>query len=211
MAQVDPRDVLGLLHEHYMDTFAHIREREQRRDRLFVLLVLMFVLLVFQVHYPASVGGALGTVSVGGVSVSLTDLPLAAVLNVTWLLTLLVGLKYCQTALTVERQYPYLHKLEEAISERLGSTDLFCREGKAYLSEYPAVLNWAWFCYVILFPLVVLLGSSVLTVVTWRDLDYGGWHKAFASVMAASLVVSFALYQVAPRLGRVAQWIRRDK
>lgn len=206
--ELDPKDLLGLLHEHYNNTFAHIRDREQRRDRLFVTLALMFALLVFQVQYPATVGGALGTVSVAGVELSVRDLPLEALLDVTWLLTLLVGLKYCQTALAVERQYPYLHHLEEEIATRLGDPELFCREGRAYLRAYPSVLNWAWFCYVILFPLAVVLGTGLLTVVMWRGLDYSAWHKAFASAMAAALVVSFALYQVVPRVGQVVRWFR---
>jgi uncharacterized membrane protein YhaH (DUF805 family) len=211
MLALDPKDLLGLLHDHYNDTFAHIRDREQRRDRLFVVLALMFVLLVLQVQYPATVGGSLGTISLAGVELSVRDLPLAALLDVTWLLTLLVGLKYCQTALAVERQYPYLHRLEEQIATRLGDPELFCREGKSYLHAYPSVLNWAWFCYVILFPLAVVLGTTLLTVVMWRDLDYSGWHKAFASGMAAALVVSFALYQVVPRLSQVVLWLRQRK
>ncbi|PLS75029.1 MAG: hypothetical protein CYG61_09525 [Actinobacteria bacterium] len=206
---LDPKEEVALLHEHYKDSFAHVLVREQRRDRLFVILVLMFALLTLQVQYPATVGDALGTVKVLGVDVTVKNLPLPALLDVTWLLTLLVGLKYCQTALAVERQYPYLHQLEEAIAGRLSNAELFCREGKAYLRAYPSVLNWAWFCYVVLFPLAVLAGTSLLMVTLWRDLDdYGGWHKLFCTVMAAALIVSFALYQVIPRLGRAVEWFR---
>ncbi|MDP9388683.1 MAG: hypothetical protein M3Q48_12415 [Actinomycetota bacterium] len=161
---LDPKEEVALLHEHYKDSFAHVLVREQRRDRLFVILVLMFALLTLQVQYPATVGDALGTVKVLGVDVTVKNLPLPALLDVTWLLTLLVGLKYCQTALAVERQYPYLHQLEEAIAGRLSNAELFCREGKAYLRAYPSVLNWAWFCYVVLFPLAVLAGTSLLMV-----------------------------------------------
>jgi hypothetical protein len=208
MAGLDPKDELTLFHEHYKDTFTHILDREQRRDRLFVALILMFALLVLQVQYPATVGGALGTVRLAGIEVGLRNLPLGALLDLTWLLTLLVGLKYCQTALAVERQYPYLHRLEEQIASLLGDPELFCREGKAYLRAYPTVLNWAWFCYVILFPLAVLAGTALTTIVMWRELDYSGWSKIFATVMAAALVVSFALYQVIPRLGRAAGWLK---
>lgn len=210
MAALDPKEEVALLHEHYKDTFTYIAGREQRRDRLFVILVLMFALLALQVEYPATVGDALGTVSVAGVEIHVKDLPLAAILDMTWLLTLLVGLKYCQTALAVERQYPYLHRLEEAIALRLEDAELFCREGKAYLRAYPSVLNWAWFCYVILFPVAALVGAGLLTVVMWSDLEYGTWHKLFATTMAAALVTSFALYQVIPRLGRAASWIREQ-
>jgi len=208
MAALDPKDEIALLHEHYKDTFTHILDREQRRDRLFVVLILMFGLLALQVQYPASVGGVLGTMSLAGIEISVRNLPLGALLDVTWLLTLLVGLKYCQTALAVERQYPYLHRLEEEIASRLGDPELFCREGKAYLRAYPTVLNWAWFCYVILFPLAVLAGTYLLITLMWRELDYSGWTKLFATVMAAALLVSFALYQVIPRLGRAAHWLK---
>lgn len=211
MAALDAKEEIALLHEHYKDSFAHILVREQRRDRLFVILVLMFALLTLQVQYPATVGGALGTVSILGVDVTVKDLPLSALLDVTWLLTLLVGLKYCQTALAVERQYPYLHQLEQAIAGQLSDPELFCREGKAYLRGYPTVLNWAWFCYVILFPFAVLVGACLLTVVMWQDLDYGRWHMVFATVMAAALVISFALYQVIPRLGRTGLWLRERR
>lgn len=213
MSDVDSTAVLDLLHDHYKDSFTNIRERERRRDRLFVTLVLLFTLLVLEVQYPAATDGALGTLSIGGVQVSVGDLPLAALLDVTWLMTLLVGLKYCQTALAVERQYPYLHRLEEAIGERLGDPSLFCREGAAYLHAYPTVLNWAWFCYVIVFPVALLVGTGLILTVMWRDLPYGGWHKTFSSAMAATLVLSFALYQVGPRFGRVvAAWgAQKDK
>src|SRR5437879_1243610 len=130
MTQLDPNDELALLNDHYKDTFSHILDRERRRDRLFVLLIVMFAVLVFQVQYPAAVGGALGTVSVLGVVVHVRDLPLAALLDVSWLLALLVGLKYCQTALAIERQYPYLHRLEDDIGSRLSDRELFAREGR---------------------------------------------------------------------------------
>ena len=210
MPPLDSDTELGLLHDHYKDTFSYIVDRERRRDRLFVLLILVFALLFFEVEYPAAVGETLGTISVLGVDVNIRDLPLAAILDVSWVLGLLVGLKYCQTALSVERQYPYLHRLEEEIGSRLTDPDLFSREGKAYLRAYPSVLNWAWFCYVILFPIAVLVGTLLLSVVMWRDLSYSGLAKTFASVMAAALVISFALYQVVPRLDRALRWFTKD-
>lgn len=202
MVALDPKDEVVLLHDHYRDTFGYIRDREQRRDRLFVLLLVMFVLLAFQTIYPATVGETAGKFSLAGLEIRIQDLPLPALLDVTWVLTLLTGLKYCQTTLAVERQYPYLHRLEEGIGKQLQDPMLFSREGKSYLVDYPLVLNWAWFCYVIVFPLTILAGTVLLTVVLWKDLDYSPWHKLFATVMALALLLSFAFYQVVPQIAR---------
>lgn len=199
--------VLEVLYDHYKDSFSNIIAREQRRDRLFVLLILIYGALVFQIRYPTAIE-ALGQVSLAGVTVAVADLPLSALLDATWALALVVGLKYCQTALSVERQYPYLHRLEEVIGARLGDPDLFCREGKAYLRGYPQVLNWAWFCYVVLFPLAVLAATASAVVGMWVDLDYGVLHNLFGTVAGGALVVSFALYQVIPRFGRVVAKVR---
>lgn len=209
MVSLDPKDEVGLLHDHYRDTFGHIREREQRRDRLFVILLFMFVLLVFQTIYPATVGDSVGNFSLAGLEIRPQDLPLPALLDVTWVLTLLTGLKYCQTTLAVDRQYPYLHRLEEEIGKQLRDPALFSREGKSYLVDYPIVLNWAWFCYVIIFPLTILAGTILLLVVIWADLDYSRWHKLFATAMALGLLLSFAFYQVIPQVGRAVK--RRQK
>jgi hypothetical protein len=103
MVSLDPKDEVVLLHDHYRDTFGQIREREQRRDRLFVILLLMFVLLVFQTIYPATVGDSVGKISIAGLEIRPRDLPLPALLDVTWVLTLLTGLKYCQTTLADTR------------------------------------------------------------------------------------------------------------
>lgn len=203
MVALDPKDEVILLHDHYRDTFGYIRDREQRRDRLFVILLVMFVLLAFQTIYPATVGETVGKLSLAGLEIRLQDLPLPALLDATWVLTLLTGLKYCQTTLAVERQYPYLHRLEAGIGKQLQDSTLFSREGKSYLVDYPLVLNWAWFCYVIVFPLTILAGTVLLTVALWKDLDYSPWHKLFATVMALALLLSFAFYQVVPQTARV--------
>lgn len=55
----------------------------------------------------------------------------------------------------------------------------------------------------------MLAGACLLTIVAWRDLDYSRWHKLFATVMAAALVVSFALYRVIPRLGYAVRRLRK--
>ncbi len=196
--QLGPEEVVSVLHDHYKDTFSHIRDRERQRDRLFLLLIALYGVLTFQVQYPANLTTAVKQITVAGVGIETAALPMAALLDATWLLALLTALKYCQTTVTVERQYPYLHRLEQEISGRLGDPDVFSREGKTYLRQYPLLLNWAWFCYVVIFPLSVLLATVTLMTTVWLRLAYSLPHKLFTTTMAVALVLAFALYQVIP-------------
>src|SRR5688572_26851375 len=84
---------LDILNDHYKDTFTRLRESEQTRDRLFLWLVGLFVLLILEIGYPAAVGGTLGKVKIADAEVNLQALPLAALLSVTWVLTLLITLQ----------------------------------------------------------------------------------------------------------------------
>lgn len=191
---------LDVLNDHYKETFARLKEGEAARDRLFLWLIGLFALLSLEIGYPAATGGSLGKLSVAGAEVNLQALPLSALLTATWVLTLTIGLRYCQKSLWVDRQYPYLHTLEEAISPAVGGGDLYRREGEVYLREYPPLLNMAWFAYVVLFPLIVAMATAGLL---WRELtklSYPWLLHAFDMVVAGSLVLVFLSYRVQPYL-----------
>jgi hypothetical protein len=193
---------IQVVHDHYKETFAIIREREGVRDRSFIALVGLFALLTLEVLHPSQTGSALRVVHVLGTDIDLSQLPLAYWLNASWTFVLLVALIYCRVTANIDRQYPYLHRLEGWMARALGDDDLYRREGRMYLSYYPVFLNWAWFAYVILFPGVVILACVVLVIQEWLALPYSIWHKGFDSGMALCVIISFLIYTVAPRLFR---------
>jgi hypothetical protein len=125
-----------------------------------------------------------------------------------------MGLRYCQTSVLVNRQYPYLHMLEETISPEVGGGDLYQREGKVHLREYPLLLDVAWFAYVILFPLIVMVATLGLAIwevkLTWglRPL----YHILFDAFVAGTLICVFFLYRVQPALAsRWRKWQMRTR
>lgn len=191
---------LEILHEHYKETFARLREAETLRDRLFLWLIGLFALLILEIGYPIAVGGTLGKFSIVGGEFNLQALPLPALLNATWVLTLTIGLRYCQISVLVNRQYPYLHTLEAAISPAVGGGDLYQREGQVYLREYPVLLNVAWFAYGFLFPLIVIFAA--LALVTWEIywVAYPFYHTVFDAFVAGTLVCFFFLYRIQPAI-----------
>ena len=193
---------LSVIHDHYKETFALIRERERLRDRSFGFLIILFALLVVEVYYPAQVGASIGVLRLFGTDIDLKQLPVALLIDATWMFALTIALGYCRTAAHVERQYPYLHDLEDWMSSALGDETLYRREGRVYLADYPAFLNWAWFSYVIVFPLTVILGCGALVTHEWSALNYSAPHKVFDSAIAVLIVASFFVYAVLPRITR---------
>ncbi len=194
----DPQ--LSIIHDHYKETFALIRERERLRDRSFGFLIGLFALLALEIYYPAQVGVSLGVLHVLGTDIDVKQLPLALLIDATWVFSLTIALGYCRTTANVERQYPYLHHLEDWMSSALGDDSLYRREGHVYLTGFPAFLTWAWFSYVIVFPVVLMLGCVVLVAHEWSALSYSAPHRIFDSIIALLIVASFGVYAVVPRI-----------
>jgi hypothetical protein len=191
---------LEILHDHYKETFGRVRETERARDRMFIWVIVLFGLLGVQVGYPAQFASSLEQISIAGGELNLGALPLAALLSATWALTLALTLRYCQTAVHVERQYPYVHVLEEQISPLVGGGDLYRREGSLYLSDYPILLNVAWIAYVVLFPLAGTVASIVYLAWEWTELDYPVVHQVFDTVLGVSVVGCFFITRVIPKI-----------
>jgi hypothetical protein len=214
---VPAEPAVSIVHDHYKETFALIRAREKTRDRSFVLLIGLFVLLALEVLQPVQTAASIRMLHVFGTDLDFSQIPLPYLLDASWVLTLVIALNYCRATAHVERQYPYLHRLEDWMSQALGNDDIYRREGRTYLSDYPIFLNWAWFAYVIVFPGLVMLGGIVLIRQEWMGLPYSSWHKLFDSGMGAFVIVSFLIYAVAPRLfrpfvrARTADGSRRQK
>lgn len=187
-----------ILHDHYKETCAIVRDREGRRDRRLWLLLGLYALVVIQVQWPASVRGFIGVINVLGVSFSVAHLPLSGILNVTWVFIFVMALSYCGLTVSIERSYDYIHKLEELVSGRIGIKDAYTREGTAYLSQYPLLLDWTWICYAFALPAVLILGTGFLAWVEGRSLPYSWTHRGFDLVLAAMAVVTYLLYRVVP-------------
>jgi hypothetical protein len=200
---------LDILHDHYKETFARLRQAEALRDQLFLWVIGLFALLILEIGYPAVVGKTLGKLSVAGGEFNLQALPLPALLNATWVLILTVGLRYCQISVLVNRQYPYLHTLEKAISPSVGGDDLYQREGKVYLREYPLLLDVAWFAYCILFPLIAIFATVALATWEITHVPYPFYHKLFDTFVAIALACFFFLYRMQPTL--TSRWRRKRR
>lgn len=189
---------LALLHDHYKESFSLIRDRESQRDKLFLSLLLFYGLMIVEVQYPANVHGVLGSLTIAGNKVNLQLLPLSLLLSASWVFLAAYILKYCQVTTAVERQYKYLHMLEDRISSLLGDDEVYRREGRAYMSKYPRLLNWAWIAYTFLFPAALILATVVLYVVELTELRRSWLALLFDAIFAFSVIITLVLYRVFP-------------
>jgi hypothetical protein len=181
---------------------------ERTRDRQFLWVILLFALLCVEIGYPAEFRESVGEVKAFDVNVAVSAVPLPALLNATWVLTLAVVLGYCRNSIWVTRQYRYVHDLEDIISPIIDAGNMYRREGLYYENNYPTLLNVSWIAYVYVFPAILLFAVSGL--VYWENtrLPYPEINRLFDYCIAVAMLLTVFLYQFQPR---IAQWWRDRK
>lgn len=157
-----------LLLDHYKDTFQHILLHWKARNRLFVFVLIIIALMALDLVSP----GSLSKLVNGYIGKSLKNPPtfdFEIIGSIVWFLLLSIVIQYYQRSILVDRQYKYIHKLEDRICADMGG-DFITREGKSYFSKtgdadkqgkQPFFTRAVGPLYVYFFP--VLLMSFVIT------------------------------------------------
>ncbi|MFA5747461.1 MAG: hypothetical protein WC926_05350 [Candidatus Paceibacterota bacterium] len=116
---------IEIIHDHYKETFSYIREKEKKRDFLFIIIIALIGILFLEVQYSGIFSILLNKVKLNFAEVDLSVMPISIFLSVTWTYLFMVVLRYCQSSIFVERNYDYLHKLEEKISGVIGDKKIY--------------------------------------------------------------------------------------
>ena len=140
---------------HYKDTFdIHLASIKQRDTMFYGLLIILsvFTLQLSSTEVVVSVVNDYVSKTVGVKLGNSADF----VSTLLWFLLLGFTTRYFQIVLEIERQYGYLHTLEEKLNSFYPESKVFTREGKSYLSKYPLFSNWVWFLYTMFFPSLII-------------------------------------------------------
>lgn len=183
---------IELLNDHYKDTFAQLTEYRKLRDRLFALILFTITLLLFQIYSPDEAGVTIGEFITKNLEIEST-INISFIGSVIWFILLGFVIRYFQTAILIERQYYYIHNLEEQLSKHY-QKKAFTREGKSYLTNYPLFSSWAHILYTFVFPILliaVVLGKIVNEIYFSKGISL---LLIFNSVIALCILVSTALY-----------------
>ncbi len=147
---------LNNLCSHYKDSYEIHLASVKQREMLFYALLVILALFSLQVTSTELVNDNMSSLLNKQLDISIDK---HSSLFETLLSLLLFGFssRYYQTVIQIERQYNYLHNLEDIINRNYAGTLAFTREGKSYLNEYPIFSKWIGLLYTLAFPLIVLL------------------------------------------------------
>lgn len=183
---------IELLTDHYKDTFVHLTEYRKLRDRLFSLILLTITLLLFQIYSPTEAGAAIGQFIAKKLELQ-NAINISFIGSIIWFALLGFVIRYFQTVIHIERQYDYIHNLEEQISNHYKGK-AFTREGKSYLTNYPLFSNWTHILYTIAFPLLLMV---VVIIKTANEIYFStniSFLLAFNFITALCVLISTVLY-----------------
>ena len=193
----------NVLHDHYKDTFSHIRERERQRGRLFLIVLGLIALVLFQLHHSLLLQQAVTEVSIAGFKLNLSKIPFPVLLSTSWMFLAVFLLRYYQVVIHIEKQYDYLHPLESRLSKALGEDGSIRRESIGYTTKKASLFrHWVWFFYTGLFPVVVLASIGWALLLEWNATLIPMVHKCFDSALALMVLLSLVLYGVGCWLNR---------
>lgn len=151
---------LNNLCAHYKDTYDIHLGSVKQRDALFYALLVIAAFFSLQITSMEFVNGIITDylAKETGIAIAKDSSLLSTLL---WFLLLGISTKYFQVTVQIERQYEYLHALEESLNRHYPGTPVFTREGASYLNDYPTFSNWLWLLNTLAFPLLLLLAISI--------------------------------------------------
>lgn len=182
------------LHEHYNKTFAIIRESIKLRDKLMLLIFLVLALVVLYTFWPSDAVSSVSQIASQKLGSTVT-LDTTFIGSVIWLALLIVVVRYTQTVVYIERQYTYIHRLEDELRKCCESDVVFTREGESYLENYPKYSDWMYLLYTHIFPVVLALIISARIIGEWVHVAQTNlFVLVLNSVVAFCVLISLGLY-----------------
>jgi uncharacterized integral membrane protein len=122
---------LEVLNDHYKDSFSHLQEDKRLRDQLFILVIVFLMLMLFQIYAPKESGEAISEFISRKLELK-NPIDISFLGSLIWFGLLGLLIRYFQIGVLLERQYKYIHALEDQLS-KIYSGKAFTREGKSYL------------------------------------------------------------------------------
>ena len=180
-------DKIELLYDHYKESIKANTDMLAKRNLLFVYVCVFELLNCMMLFFPQAVNAMLSSFLKENYSIPANDL-LGILPSVIWIIVTYILVRYFQSTIYVERQYPYIKSIEDEIAKETGLT-CFDRESTAYLRGYPKVLDVIHFFYTWIILVQLLLINSAKIILEWLTIG----STAFAWVDSAIFVFSLIL------------------
>ena len=141
---------LEIYYDHYKDTFQHQVRYIENRNRYFLLTILLTVVLSLFIVDRNTSNTIICKIT------GLQELPFAHLNSVLLFCFLWILILYFQSMQTVERQYKYVHFLEDELNKNL-TPFVISREGKLFKSDRTIATRLVTLIYKYFHPLSMIL------------------------------------------------------
>ena len=183
---------LTVLADHYKDTQRGIERLNKTRDLNFLYMLVVLGVMTFQFFSPQTSGNVFSELVKKHLEID-TAISLNYIGSLIWFGLLVVAIRYFQTTINLEKQYNYIHDLEDELSKEYDG-QVFTREGKAYLNHYPLFSEWLHILYRVIFPLLFSIAVAVKAGSEWMLPNRALEPLWFNTVIAAMILISTGLY-----------------
>jgi len=193
MVELDKGKQLDVLHDHYKESFGYIREVEYQRNKLSLVVIVLIGVIFFEILYPTNLQDALAAAGKDKLGISIAAIPIPALISVTWTFLLAISLRYCQSIIQVDRQYDYLHGLEDKIAPMFHDEGVYRREGHNYMKKRVVFSDWVGLFYTVLFPAIILTATFSLLCTQLSIHRVPWYHEIYDIVIWAGIYTSYTL------------------
>lgn len=168
---------------HYKDTYDIHLVSIKQRDTLFYALLVILAFFSLQITSADLANRALSNYinKEYGIVIDKSSNLFGTML---WLLLFGISSRYYQLVIQIERQYDYIHHIEELLNKKYAGSRAFTREGKSYIDKYPLFSKWVYLLYTVAFPMIILLSIALRIQGELARFD----------ILGLGLAISFACY-----------------
>jgi len=192
---ISEEKALDILYDHYKDSFSYVSKYLQQRERIFAIVLIVVFLQFLQISFAEQYLTVFNTFVE-------KQFNFAFIFNqsfldsLLWFLLLSTSLRYFQINILINRQYNYIHSLEENISKKTGTENFIQREGKSYLQEYPLFLDWVHVLYTWVFPILLIIVAVTKIILEATIANQLSWSLAVSGIFSLMIIITSALYLV---------------
>ena len=195
---IDDNTKLEILSDHYNETFELQKSNVERRDRLFLYILVLLGIILLYVLTPNVIGNWIDSFIKNQIN-NQQPSNTSPVINtsfigaILWFGLLSLTHTYFQSVLHVQRQYDYIYNLEEELS-RYFDDKAFIREGKHYEKYKLKFSSWTKIIFWNLFPLMLLVFVIFWLVFLFSQSNAPLGYLIIDSLISLSILISEGLY-----------------
>ena len=159
---------IEILYDHYKETVNETKKQENKRNKLFVIILLhIFVLFLISIR-PDSMTNIISELLIEqwkmGFYFSINTVQIIIMISMLYCVV-----RYYQINIHIDKTYPYIHKIEEELSNKISRN--LGREGKNYLNQYPITQNIVYYSYKFIFPALFIIALIYRLILnnTWNN------------------------------------------